>query len=160
MAMGEFDEMMNEVSDRVAHRGQRNAVDAKRAFMVDFAEGSEFLEKVNQMQEADKRLVLLAVERILPSNRETLLADSWLKDLGAGLYELRVGPTRFKAAKRAGDDLSEIVNATLLFRIFCAYEFDGYVTVLGCYDKTTDRRRERQKEEIDFARKQLERAKS
>ena len=160
MAMDEFALERIRISYRDAHRGQRDAVDAKRVFEVDFAEGSEFLEKVSLLHESDKRLVLLAVERILPSSRETLLQDSWLKDLGSGLYELRVGPTRFKAAKRAGHDLSEAVNAALLFRIFCAYEFDGYVTVLGCYDKTTDRRRERQKDEIEFARKQLERAKS
>lgn len=64
------------------------------------------------------------------------LANShWLKPLGNGLWEFRIGRNAKSALRSAGVQLpSRIVNRRILIRVFCAFENDS-ILLLGCYDK-------------------------
>jgi hypothetical protein len=91
-------------------------------------------------QEADlpvliQQVVRLLVINILISGGPALAKTSWLKPLGQGLWEFRIGGSVHSVLKKAGVE-STFASASqkLLIRVFCAFEAEG-VLLIGCYNK-------------------------
>ncbi len=64
-----------------------------------------------------------------------LASSHWLKPLGAGLWEFRIGRNMKGVLKSEGVELSSAVtNRKILIRVFCSFEQDG-ILLLGCYNK-------------------------
>lgn len=80
-------------------------------------------------------VVRLLVINILICGGPALAKSSWLKPLGQGLWEFRIGGNVHSVLKRAGvQSTTSFGNQKLLIRVFCAFESD-VVLLIGCYNK-------------------------
>ncbi len=82
-----------------------------------------------------QQVVRLLVINILVVEGPALAKTSWLKPLGQGLWEFRIGGNVNSVLKRAGvQSITSFGNQKLLIRVFCAFESD-VVLLIGCYNK-------------------------
>ena len=80
-------------------------------------------------------IVRSLVVEVLLKNRMELAKSHWLKPLGLGLWEFRIGRNLKSALKSTGVALpSGITNRRILIRVFCAFEGE-HTLLLGCYNK-------------------------
>jgi hypothetical protein len=122
---------------------------------IRFADAAKFGAFLSDLQPAVQDLITGAIRNILRLDGLSLLADGWLKDLGDGLFEFRVGPTRRKVRRRSRQDADNSFDSDLLVRIFCTFISETEIIILHFYDKTQDRTRSTQKSEIETARELL-----
>lgn len=95
-------------------------------------------EYVNQLRRLTPEVMAIVealVDRLLLEQGMILTNGNWLKPLGDGLWEFRIGQS-FKSALRAAgaSDLSGIRSRRILIRVFFAFDKDS-VVLLGCYNK-------------------------
>ena len=105
---------------------------------------------------ADSRYVLkVALESILLVEGMDLAAGPWLKSLGAGLWEFRIGPS-IKAVFSKANFRSPLPspNTRILIRVYCTFR-SKEVMLLGLFDKQRYGSGKRQSNSIQNARKQL-----
>lgn len=122
---------------------------------IRFAFFDDFSKFMSTLHPNDQDIVMTAIELILRPYGKALIDEGWLKDLGGGLFEFRVGPTRRKIRRRTNQNLDNFFDADLLVRIFCLFDTETEIVILHSYDKTIDRSRSTQKSEISIARELL-----
>lgn len=95
----------------------------------------EYLRQEEKLPVPIQQVVRLLVINLLVSEGILLAKSSWLKPLGQGLWEFRIGGSVSLALKRAGvENSTSFGNQKLLVRVFCAFEPEG-VLLIGCYNK-------------------------
>jgi hypothetical protein len=96
---------------------------------------SEYLRQEQDIPVLIQQVVRLLVLNILIGGGPALAKTSWLKPLGQGLWEFRIGGNVDSVLKRAGvESSSRLGSQKLLIRVFCAFEADG-ILLIGCYNK-------------------------
>lgn len=95
----------------------------------------EYLRQEEDLPVPIQQVVRLLVINILVVGGPGLAKTSWLKPLGQGLWEFRIGGNVNSVLKRAGvQSTTSFGNQKLLIRVFCAFESD-VVLLIGCYNK-------------------------
>jgi hypothetical protein len=97
----------------------------------------------------------VAIQRILARQGLTLATWNWLRSLGSGLWEFRIGKS-FKAvfSKSEIPSPSRANNEAILIRVFCSFEKEE-ILLLGIYDKQRNSSGRKQDQAIQNARKAL-----
>lgn len=100
-------------------------------------------------------VVEAAMQEILARKGLGLATGSWLRSLGSGLWEFRIGKS-FKAvfSKSGIPNPSSETNEPILIRVFCSFENEE-ILLLGIYDKQRNGPGRKQDQAIEKARKQL-----
>ena len=130
--------------------------DSPKRWTLVYADGEKFKKTIASMTEPVQVLLKVALEELLLNHGIDLASESWLKSLGQGLWELRVGPTTSAAMSRTGvRDLKVVPHANMLLRIFCAFEGRQIVVILSLYDKGANNSKTEQRRQIDRARRLL-----
>lgn len=112
-----------------------------------------FEAQVLELSEYEQVVVLAALEHILAREGINLARTPWLKSLGGGLWEFRIGPNSKAIFSRSGlIDLNAFSNFRIVVRIFCIFKNDKIV-LLSCYDKLRKGPGRRQNQAIEAARK-------
>jgi len=95
----------------------------------------EYLRQEADLPVLTQQVVRLLVLNILIIGGPALAKTSWLKPLGQGLWEFRIGGSVHSVLKKAGvESTTNFGNQKLLIRVFCAFEAER-VLLIGCYNK-------------------------
>jgi hypothetical protein len=106
---------------------------------------------------SQRRAVMAAFRHLLAVEGIGVCASEYGRQLGSGLFELRIRHDEREIVKRAGLPVpDDAVRADVLLRVFCHATGDRVVVLLGGYDKGRDPSRRRQAREIALARRRLE----
>ncbi len=101
----------------------------------DLLYSEEYLRQLKTLSPEDQSIVRLFVLEILGGKGIGLASSHWLKPLGAGLWEFRIGRNLKGILKSEGIEFaSSLANRKILIRVFCSFEKDG-ILVLGCFNK-------------------------
>lgn len=126
-----------------------------RVWSLTYCDETKFFRDVNDLP-ADTRYVLrVALESILLVEGIDLASGPWLKSLGGGLWEFRIGPS-LKAvfSKANGRSPLPSANTRILIRVYCTFR-NREVLLIGLFDKQRYGSGKRQAKSIENARKQL-----
>jgi hypothetical protein len=126
-----------------------------RVWSLTYCDETKFFRDVNDLP-ADTRYVLrVALESILLAERMELASGPWLKSLGGGLWEFRIGPS-LKAvfSKANGRSPLPSANTRILIQVYCTFR-NREVLLIGLFDKQRYGSGKRQAKSIENARKQL-----
>lgn len=118
-------------------------------------ETSEFDKQFRSFPEETQVIIKLAINEILRVESLALTRGPWLKALGGGLYEFRIGKTVRAVLSKASVvvDVKE-PKRPILVRIFCTFE-QNTIYLLSCYDKLREGAGKKQQQAIRQARAQL-----
>ena len=101
----------------------------------DLLYSEEYLRQLKNLSPEDQSIVRLLVLEILGGKGIGLASSHWLKPLGAGLWEFRIGRNLKGILKSEGIEFaSSLANRKILIRVFCSFEKGG-ILVLGCFNK-------------------------
>jgi hypothetical protein len=116
---------------------------------------SAFSNQLDDLRDPVRVVVMVAIENILLEQGMGLANGNWLKYVGGGVWEFRIGKSVKAVHSKAGfPSNKQLSNFSLLIRIFCGFE-DGVVVLLGCYDKQRFSSGNRQSAAIDAAKQKL-----
>jgi hypothetical protein len=102
--------------------------------------------------------LLSALEHVLSHRGVGVCGTEWGKQLGGGLFELRIRHTAAEIARMHGKDAGGAKGAEkVLLRVFCHAYGNKVVLLLNGYDKAADPSERRQQREIAVARRRLTR---
>lgn len=131
-----------------------NAIHEPRA-TVSYFDEAKFDAFVASLEPGARRAVTHATEFLMP--RGLMLFDTkWLKPLTPPLMQFRIGPTL--GAVLGTNNLANnqwLRLAPLLVRIFVVFDGPNQVVILHAYDKTFDRERDSQQQQIALAQGNL-----
>ena len=123
------------------------------------ADATAFRRFAKRLDPIQVRLVQDSIDNILAIHGLSLLAEGdWLKSLGAGLFEFRIGPTTssvYSQIIRNSPEYLKPSHRKMLIRIFVSFEGLNLVIICGAYDKLDDSSKRRQQLEVVKARKAL-----
>ena len=130
--------------------------DSPKRWTLVYVDGQKFKKTVASLPQPVQVVLKVALEELLEIHGIDLASEPWLKPLGKGLWEFRVGPTTSAVMSRAAviDSSAEPHMKTLL-RIFCAFEGQRIVVVLSMYDKGANDSKTDQQRQIERARRLL-----
>jgi len=118
-------------------------------------EGSNFTREMKNLHPNTRVVVELAVQEILARDGMNLVAGNWLKGLGSGLWEFRIGKSFKSVFSKSGiSNPAGMSNEAILIRVFCTFE-DREIPILGLYDKQRRGPGRQQDQAIQNARKAL-----
>jgi hypothetical protein len=120
-----------------------------------YLDEARFFRDVSDLPADSGYVLKVALESILLVEGMDLAAGPWLKSLGAGLWEFRIGPS-IKAvfSKAAVRSPMPIPNKKVLIRVYCTFT-NREVLLIGLFDKQRYGSGKRQSNSIQNARKQL-----
>jgi len=114
-----------------------------------------FSKHLENLPEPVRVVVWVAIESILLDQGMDLANGNWLKYVGDGVWEFRIGKNVKAVYSKAGFLKSaQAANVSLLIRVFCGFE-DGLIVLLGCYDKQRYSSGKRQSAAIYSAKREL-----
>lgn len=114
-----------------------------------------FSKQLENLREPIRVVVLVAIETILLDQGMDLANSNWLKYVGGGVWEFRIGKSVKAIYSKAGfSNNKQHPNFSLLIRVFCGFE-DGVIVLLSCYDKQRFSSGKRQSAAIDAAKQEL-----
>lgn len=117
-------------------------------------EGPTFGKQLDRLRPELQLLVRLALTEILAKEGLSLASSSWLRFVGDGVWEFRIGRTLKAVYSKAGIEEFPSTNVKVLLRVFC--NFDGNrILLLGCYDKQRYSDGRRQAKAISAAKEEL-----
>ena len=118
-------------------------------------EGSNFTREMKNLHPNARVVVEIAVQEILAKDGMNLVAGNWLKSLGSGLWEFRIGKNFKSVFSKSGiSHPARMSNEAILIRVF--YAFEGKeILILGLYDKQRHGPGRQQDLAIQSARKAL-----
>ena len=131
------------------------------AWTVEFyadAEGREPIRKwLDGLSEVKRDAVVAAFTHVLSRLGPDACGTEWAKNLGRGLYELRIRHSAEEtAAMFGGGARGRRSGQAIVLRVFFHAHGRRIVLLLGGYDKGRDPSERRQQREIDTARRRLE----
>lgn len=117
-------------------------------------EGPAFGKQLDQLRPELQLLTKLALTEILAKEGLSLASSTWLRFVGDGIWEFRIGRSLKAVYFKAGIEEFSSTNVKVLLRIFC--NFDGNrILLLGCYDKQRHSEGRRQARAIRAAKEEL-----
>lgn len=118
-------------------------------------EGADFERFVESLPSYERKVLILAITRVLLVMGMSICTGEWGKPLGGGLYEFRIGKSLDAIHSLAGVTPSHTPGSDrkVLLRIFCAFYGNRVVLIHHGYDKKRDSSPKRQQREILRARR-------
>ncbi len=114
-----------------------------------------FGKQLENLRDPVRVVVWVAIKTILLDEGMDLANGNWLKYVGDGVWEFRIGKSVKAVNSKAGFQSNEqFANFSLLIRVFCGFE-DSVVVLLGCYDKQRYSGGKRQSAAINSAKHEL-----
>ncbi len=114
-----------------------------------------FGKQLENLRDPVRVVVWVAIKNILLDQGMELANGNWLKYVGDGVWEFRIGKSVKAVNSKAGFQSNEqFANFSLLIRVFCGFE-DSAVVLLGCYDKQRYSGGKRQSAAINSAKHEL-----
>lgn len=112
---------------------------------------------LDSLSPAARAAVLACLEHIVRPRGLDVCRTDFGKQLGDGLFELRIRQDAATIANRAGVEVSGEPQPTerLLLRVFCHAYGKRVILLLGAYDKLGDTSTRRQSREIKLAKQRL-----
>jgi hypothetical protein len=111
--------------------------------------------QLRQLPSEHQFLVQVAIQEILSLHGLDLARTKWLRALGSGLWEFRIGPTsRAVLSKASLENTPQIQQQKILIRVFCAFE-EGKSIIVSLFNKQRYGGDRRQNEAIKTARATL-----
>lgn len=122
---------------------------------VVFIDESTFIKHIKDLRSVHQLITQLAIEHVLASDGLALAKTQWLKSLGSGLWEFRIGPSINSVLKYAlAEPTGQQGNLKILVRVFVAFK-DDEIILISCFDKLRHGGGKRQSKAIDEARSLL-----
>jgi len=122
---------------------------------AELIEVPSFRKQLDRLRPELQLLVKLALTEILAKEGLSLASSSWLRFVGDGVWEFRIGRS-FKAvySKSGIEGCKHNSNLKVLPRIFCSFDGNS-ILLLGCYDKQRHSDGRRQANAIRAAKEEL-----
>ncbi|NYI41702.1 hypothetical protein [Demequina lutea] len=124
------------------------------AWTVEVA-SEDFARFARSLHEYEQAVLDTAIWKVLAVEGLAICESEWGKALGRGLYEFRIRKSLDAILKAAGVPRTRGGKRAVLLRVFCAFERERVVLLLGGYDKGRDPSGRRQQREIAAARRVL-----
>lgn len=122
---------------------------------ITYLDEERFVRSVKELPHDAQVVIKIAMRYILARQGLALARTPWLKSLGGGLWEFRVGPSTKAVVSKSGDSSARLAqNSKILIRVYCTFKNDQIV-VLGIFDKQKHGSGSKQSKSIAIARKQL-----
>lgn len=120
------------------------------------ADSAVFERGLKKLSRHDALLTHEAIQHLLAVHGLELANEMWLKSLGGGLWEFRIGRTTSAVISRIPDgETIDVAHGKLLIRVFCAFPEGRLLLLLSVYDKKREAGARKQQIEIAKARKIL-----
>jgi hypothetical protein len=123
-------------------------------WQVEAASG-DFARFARSLREYEQVVLDAAITKVLAIEGPAICESEWGKALGRGLYEFRIRKSLDAIRKISGEAQMRGGKRPVLLRVFCAFEHERVVLLLGGYDKGKDASGSRQQREISAARRVL-----
>jgi len=122
-----------------------------------FLDSNAFAAKLKKFDRGVVLLTRSALTNLLQSAGLELAGTRWIKSLGGGLWEFRLGPTTTQVLSGIGINSSAlgILHQRLLLRVFFTLMPSDQILIISIYDKGKDPSKKRQQREIAEARAKL-----
>lgn len=98
---------------------------------------------------------IAAIEMELAQDGTGVCRTQFGKNLGDGIYELRIAQDAPTIARRRGRDPADTASAEVLLRVFFATDGAKIILLLSGYGKMADSKPRRQNKEIERAKRYL-----
>ncbi|OFO35300.1 hypothetical protein HMPREF2736_11375 [Corynebacterium sp. HMSC036E10] len=134
---------------------------AEPTWSIEVFDGGNFARFYSRLDEAERTVVEVAIEHVLAPLGIDICASEWGKNLGQGLFELRIRRDietilrEFGAAERVGEVPKRWRRKRVLIRVYCTFYGQRIVLLLGGYNKLRDPSRKQEQKEIRAARSVL-----
>lgn len=134
---------------------------AEPTWSIEVFGGGNFARFYSRLDEAERTVVEVAIEHVLAPLGIDICASEWGKNLGQGLFELRIRRDietilrEFGAAERVGEVPKRWRRKRVLIRVYCTFYGQRIVLLLGGYNKLRDPSRKQEQKEIRAARSVL-----
>lgn len=134
---------------------------AEPTWSIEVFDGGNFARFYSRLDEAERAVVEVAIEHVLAPLGIDICASEWGKNLGQGLFELRIRRDietilrEFGAAERVGEVPKRWRRKRVLIRVYCTFYGQRIVLLLGGYNKLRDPSRKQEQKEIRAARSVL-----
>lgn len=134
---------------------------AEPTWSIEVFDGGNFARFYSRLDEAERTVVEVAIEHVLAPLGIDICASEWGKNLGQGLFELRIRRDietilrEFGAAERVGKVPKRWRRKRVLIRVYCTFYGQRIVLLLGGYNKLRDPSRKQEQKEIRAARSVL-----
>lgn len=131
---------------------------AEPTWSIEVFDGGNFARFYSRLDEAERTVVEVAIEHVLAPLGIDICASEWGKNLGQGLFELRIRRDietilrEFGAAERVGEVPKRWRRKRVLIRVYCTFYGQRIVLLLGGYNKLRDPSRKQEQKEIRAAR--------
>lgn len=125
--------------------------------------GGNFPKFFDRIGDAERAVVQAAIEHVLVPKGIDICSGEWGKNLGHGLYELRIRRTLETLLREHGHPgaISRVPNSWLkkriLLRIYCTFYGDKIILLLGGYNKLRNPSVKQEQKEIKAARAAMSR---
>ncbi len=125
------------------------------SWSITYFDEDRFIRSVKELPQDTQVLIKIAIRHILTKQGLSLARTPWLKSLGGGLWEFRIGPSAKAVVSKAGDSSARLArNSKVLIRVYCTFT-NEQIAVLGMFDKQRHGSGSKQSKSIAIARKQL-----
>lgn len=134
---------------------------AEPTWSIEVFDGGNFARFYSRLDEAERTVVEVAIEHVLAPLGIDICASEWGKNLGQGLFELRIRRDietilrEFGAAERVGEVPKRWRRKRVLIRVYCTFYGQRIVLLLGGYNKLRDPSRKQEQKEVRAARSVL-----
>jgi hypothetical protein len=120
-----------------------------------YLDEARFFRDVSDLPANTRYVLKVALESILLVEGIDLAAGPWLKSLGGGLWEFRIGPSLKAVFSKANvSSPLPVTNTRILIRMYCTFR-NRQILLIGLFDKQRYGSGKRQAKSIENARKQL-----
>lgn len=133
---------------------------ARAAWNVEFYEDADGREPIGKwlkgLSETKRDAVVSALTHVLARLGTDVCETEWGRNLGRGLYELRIRHTAAEIAAMFADGAKGAkAGEAILLRVFFGTHGRRVILLLGGYDKGKEPSERRQRQEIETARRRL-----
>jgi hypothetical protein len=122
---------------------------------VVFVDENAFIKQMQSLSSVHQLITQGAIEHVLAADGLALAKTPWLKSLGAGLWEFRIGSSLSSVLKKAlAEPIGHRGNIKILVRVFVAFRGEQII-LISCFDKLPHGGGKRQNKAITEARSLL-----
>ena len=136
-------------------------LESTRQWKIEIYDGGNFSRFFDRIGDAERAVVQAAIEHVLGQKGIDICAGEWGKNLGHGLYELRIRRNLETLLREYGppDALHRVpkgwLKKRILVRIYCTFYGDKIVLLLGGFNKLRHPSPKQEQKEIKAARAAL-----
>lgn len=133
----------------------------QQSWSVEVFDGGNFARFYKRLNEAERAVTDAAIEHVLAPIGIDICVTEWGKNLGRGLYELRIRRDietilrEHGSAQSVAEVPTRLRKKRVLIRVYCTFHGDKIVLLLGGYNKLRSPSRKQEQKEIRAARAAL-----